>query len=117
MFALQDAQEDIRAKFRLKKLASAFNQTQLLFGVRQFPNGKIEVIREHPYYLGWTYLEPSAEGLRLRLTAWKKPPGKRSKLSESERREFQDRIARTIAAMPRTARLRLKGYFKDAKKD
>jgi hypothetical protein len=82
-----------------------------------FPDGKIEVEREHPHYLGWTYLEPSAKGLRLRSTAWKRPPGTPVKPSASELRQYKDRIAQTIAAMPRAAGLRLKRYFKDAKKD
>jgi hypothetical protein len=116
VFALQDAQEDIRAAFGIKELAAAFNHTQLWLEVRQFPDGKIEVGREHPHYLGWTYLEPSTKGLRLRPTAWKRPPGTPVKPSASELRQYKDRIAQTIAAMPRAARLRLKRYFKDAKK-
>jgi transcriptional regulator with XRE-family HTH domain len=107
VFALQDAQEDIRAAFGIKELAAAFDHTQLWLSVRQFPDGKIEVGREHPHYLGWSYLEPSTKGLRLRPTAWEKPPRKRSKLSESGRRQFQDRIAQTLKTMPRVARMRL----------
>ena len=117
VFAIQDSLENIRAQLGLKGLAAAFNHTQLWLDVRMFPDGKIEVEREHPHYLGWTYLEPSAKGLRLRSTAWKRPPGTPVKPSASELRQYKDRIAQTIAAMPRAARLRLKRYFKDAKKD
>jgi transcriptional regulator with XRE-family HTH domain len=116
VFALQDAQEDIRAAFDIKELAAAFDHTQLWLSVQQFPNGKIEVEREHPHYSGWTYLEPGAKGLRLRSEPWKKPPGKRSKLSESERRQFQDRITQTLKSMPRVARMRLAKAMADKPK-
>jgi plasmid maintenance system antidote protein VapI len=96
VFALQDAQERIRAEFAIKGLAAAFDHTQLWLNVRQFPDGKIEVHREHPYYLGWNYLETSAKGLRLLLRPV--PPWKRRKPvgwtepSPAEKRRIQKEI-------------------------
>jgi hypothetical protein len=89
VFALQDAQEEIRAKFGLTKLAIPFAQTELLFHVQQFPDGKIEVHREHPTGHGMRYLEQSKKGFTLRLKAknWPWERRKRSKRPKSKARK------------------------------